>query len=56
MKLFENDESLTKILETLINGQVKKEIYDGSQLVDEDIHTIYAGCPDCLTDEYLMDL
>lgn len=57
MKLFEDDEYLTDILETNVNGKITNEIYDGNwEVLDDDMHTVYAGCPECLTDAYLMDL
>lgn len=57
MKLFNDDSELTQILETNINGTITNIIYNGEwEDLDDNIHTVYDGCPDCLTDQYLMDL
>jgi len=57
MKLFKDENELIDILETNINGVMTHTIYDGDyKKLDDKIHTVFDGCPNCLTDEYLMDL
>lgn len=55
MKLFKDDDELVKISETQFENDVVTTLYKGEDF-DESISSVIDGCPDCLTDEYLMDL
>ena len=62
-RLFENERDLSLIIERreLVDGEwhaTDRFVYQGS--VPEDTETVryeaFKGCPECLGDEYLMDL
>jgi hypothetical protein len=56
MKVFEEEEDLAKTLITEVNGQELDEIYKGQSLREGEGQEVINGCPDCLTDAYLVDL
>jgi hypothetical protein len=52
---FEDDSALTKLLHTVLpNGMSDRELYDGRAISEH--QEVFDGCPDCLTDEFLMDI
>jgi hypothetical protein len=56
MKLFAEDESLSKILITENNGKETGELYNGQNFREGVDQEVIDGCPDCLTDSYLQDI
>jgi len=55
MKTFKDNKDLIKVLMTEKNGIEFSETYKGQQF-DDRKQCVVDGCPDCLTDVYLMDI
>lgn len=55
---FEDDSNLSKILITSYdweNGPEEGCVYHGEP-IDDSCQVVVDGCPECLTDSYLMDI
>lgn len=56
MKTFKNEEDLSKILITEADDKEEGVLYHGQQFREGEDQEVINGCPNCLTDAYLMDL
>lgn len=57
MRLFKNVSELSDITETCICGKITTELFDGDwDSLDNSTQEVARGCPDCLTDGFLIDV
>lgn len=54
-KTFESTEDFAALVEYDLNGKTICEMYDPSKSYSEP-YEVFEGCPNCVTDKYLMDI
>ena len=55
-KLFKDDNGLVKVVEIFDPSGLSYRLYNSAEPIDESFEEIIDACPNCMTDEYLMDL
>jgi protein-arginine kinase activator protein McsA len=55
-KHFEDENQLSKILITETGNKEVGELYHGQNFKEGENQEVINGCPNCLTDGYLMDV
>jgi predicted nucleic acid-binding Zn-ribbon protein len=55
-KLFKDDNGLIKVVEVFDSAGLSYYLYNPTEPIDDYFEQVIDACPNCMTDEYLMDL